>query len=158
MHASCRLWAHLGRTDSAASALKNWSRGIHATSAIDQDWPIVILKFFHVLYDFQNMAQTTLSLYRQVLVCLYNFQLSKSQHASNSCRLASAGVLPGLSIAGHKLAKHDAETGNLEWSTELASPIVAVLPPAGEPTSMQDSPARLQSQSAATALPSRPSR
>ncbi|KAK9861488.1 hypothetical protein WJX84_008156 [Apatococcus fuscideae] len=66
------------------------------------------------------------------------------------------GVLPGLSITGQKLAKHDVETGKLEWSTDLASPIVAVLPPAGEPRS--DGPARLQSQSAAPALPSRPSR
>ena len=72
--------------------------------------------------------------------------------------MCTAGVLPGLSIAGHKLAKHDVETGELEWSTDLASPIVAVLPPAGEPQSMEGGPPRLQSQAAATAVVSRPSR
>ncbi len=70
---------------------------------------------------------------------------------------ALAGVFPGMSIAGQKLAKHDVDTGELLWSTDLASPIVAVLPPTADLQS-QGADSRLQGQSAGPIVQRRPSR
>ena len=89
---------------------------------------------------------------QDVLVCAAA-RLGVSRHALSD----AAGVLPGMSIAGQRLAKHDVDTGELLWQIDLSSPIVAVLPPTDDLQARSPS-SRLQGQPKEPTVPRRPQR